>query len=852
MLTISSPIEIKAKTAYINDPEAFYQRIVGNYSLIETRIDEEDLLHIATTPPEIYVTEGEGMSSLLVQNQRNENNIQKVNIINNVLNRIVASANVELSYQDRVFISDALYKLGIKDDRKFMNAFYKMAEETNNVSSLISLYFEKGEGIKELMSELEIRSRRDTITENSEIIRERENVLYSRVMDRLHTGEIYQIVSNYNRTTEENEIDAREYSISNQTYTAQHMLLSLLRESAGVADTDEIYLDNSLYEENIDTENNTDINVKNDITRALLFDILKNLYHTGIDKFINKNDIYYNFTDTFYGSSNETFLRLVNNSIIHKFNPEERYYSGYENNFLNRTEISLLQKMGTDDDYETELIELTKVLSDLNVNNAKRYENYNFFLENRTENRLANMFLQSPDKLTQEKIDLLLPYESEEYSGIDDEKANNTTINNQFDINTNEYSILLDRLTSRLHDRVIEKEMNQKAKEISDRQQADLLVFLESKGVIINDEVVDKTSELINYLNNQYSSEEKLTNNTTKVKEFLNTFSSIQSDNLTEYEKEIEKIIERNDAALINNIGKLSEDFKEPEIIAEEKNELSDEDVKKITESVNAINIQNEQRRIEYIKTLETLQKREQAQSVGNGLKQTRKDAILALNNPEKLKEELAERQENRNRKQAQIIQQMQHIFPNQTAEIYQLINEYYGGNFDLIQNNIMRPAETGELLYDINEAERMSSSFENKKSQEERETAEFLQRIKEEKNSQRQRRKTESFNEPVETVHRTTETLTTEELNDQISQLQNSISRQINKEIRTEQITENNIINHNVTTSNETIKKQISSYDIEKMIENGVKQQMNTISNQVIGKLERQMRNEKARRGYT
>ncbi|MBQ9590467.1 MAG: hypothetical protein IJR29_09810 [Butyrivibrio sp.] len=852
MLTISSPIEIKAKTAYINDPEAFYQRIVGNYSLIETRIDEEDLLHIATTPPEIYVTEGEGMSSLLVQNQRNENNIQKVNIINNVLNRIVASANVELSYQDRVFISDALYKLGIKDDRKFMNAFYKMAEETNNVSSLISLYFEKGEGIKELMSELEIRSRRDTITENSEIIRERENVLYSRVMDRLHTGEIYQIVSNYNRTTEENEIDAREYSISNQTYTAQHMLLSLLRESAGVADTDEIYLDNSLYEENIDTENNTDINVKNDITRALLFDMLKNLYHTGIDKFINKNDIYYNFTDTFYGSSNETFLRLVNNSIIHKFSPEERYYSGYENNFLNRTEISLLQKMGTDDDYETELIELTKVLSDLNVNNAKKYENYNFFLENRTENRLANMFLQSPDKLTREKIDLLLPYESEEYSGIDNEKANNTTINNQFDINTNEYSILLDRLTSRLHDRVIEKEMNQKAKEISDRQQADLLVFLESKGVIINDQVVDKTSELINYINNQYSSEEKLANNTTKVKEFLNTFSSIQSDNFTEYEKEIEKIIERNDATLINNIGKLSEDFKEPEIIAEEKNELSDEDVKKITESVNAINIQNEQRRIEYIKTLETLQKREQAQSVGNGLKQTRKDAILALNNPEKLKEELAERQENRNRKQAQIIQQMQQIFPNQTAEIYQLINEYYGGNFDLIQNNIMRPAETGELLYDINEAERMSSSFENKKSQEERETAEFLQRIKEEKNSQRQRRKTESFNVPVETVHRTTETLTTEELNDQISQLQNSISRQINKEIRTEQITENNIINQNVTTSNETIKKQISSYDIEKMIENGVKQQMNTISNQVIGKLERQMRNEKARRGYT
>ena len=123
MLTISAPIEIKAKTTYLHDPEAFYHRITGNYSLMESRIDEEDLLHIATTPPEIYVTEGEGISSILNLNQHRENNIQKVEIINNVLNRIIASADVNLTYQDRVFITDALYKLGVKDDRRFMKAF---------------------------------------------------------------------------------------------------------------------------------------------------------------------------------------------------------------------------------------------------------------------------------------------------------------------------------------------------------------------------------------------------------------------------------------------------------------------------------------------------------------------------------------------------------------------------------------------------------------------------------------------------------------------------------------------------------------------------------------------------------
>ena len=93
---------------------------------------------------------------------------------------------------------------------------------------------------------------------------------------------------------------------------------------------------------------------------------------------------------------------------------------------------------------------------------------------------------------------------------------------------------------------------------------------------------------------------------------------------------------------------------------------------------------------------------------------------------------------------------------------------------------------------------------------------------------------------------------MTQEELNDQISLLENNISRKIDKEVRTETITEQNIVNNRTVETNQTISNQLTTYDIEKMIENGVKSQMGTISNQVIGKLERQMRNEKIRRGYS
>ena len=84
MLTVKAPLEIKAKTSYIRDPESFYHRITGNYSLMETHVQEEDPLHIAATPPEIYVAEGEGMTSILNRAERNETNINKVNILNNL------------------------------------------------------------------------------------------------------------------------------------------------------------------------------------------------------------------------------------------------------------------------------------------------------------------------------------------------------------------------------------------------------------------------------------------------------------------------------------------------------------------------------------------------------------------------------------------------------------------------------------------------------------------------------------------------------------------------------------------------------------------------------------------------
>ena len=151
-----------------------------------------------------------------------------------------------------------------------------------------------------------------------------------------------------------------------------------------------------------------------------------------------------------------------------------------------------------------------------------------------------------------------------------------------------------------------------------------------------------------------------------------------------------------------------------------------------------------------------------------------------------------------------------------------------------------------------IIEAEKEIAAQRKQQKARDEETRQFLEEIKRARKADRQKKvERSSFEKPVETIHRRTDYLSEEELNEQINQLQSNISRQIKKQENIESVIENRVDTVRQIQTSQTNTTQISSYDIERMIEDGVKSQMNTISNQVMNKLERQMRNEKIRRGY-
>ena len=630
MLTVRAPIEIKAKTTYLSAPEAFYRRITGNYSLMETPVNGEDLLHLSTTPPEIYVQEGGMMTSVLQSDTRNETNIKKVEILNNVLNRIVLSADAHVTYQDRVFITDALYKLGIRDDRRFMKSFYRMAQETKNTNTLINLYLEKGSELKELVESLESEVRKDVKSETKETVTNKENYLYERVMDRLRTGAIYQIVSNFNRSVEETGIEKNEYSIAAQSYTAQHILLSLLREKSGVAGENLIYLNTNSYEENLEHTDVAVSQVKNEMNGAVLMDMLQNLYHTAFDRFYLNNEQYYRFEDVFFGASISTLQRLTQ-------------YQG---------------------DMSLSMHESEEMLTETNY---------------RTTNEI----------------------------------------------------------------------------------------------------------ELLNG----------------------------------------------------DNEGKVSE-----------------EELIKITETVNQINLMNERRRQEYMRVLERIRQRERSERGEGGLAKTLQTGQLALLAPDELNEKLKAEEIVRISREKKILKELALILPEESVRIYEILNEYQENPERSIGSQSIRPADIGELIYDINSVE----NYEENPAEVKKDTVSVadVEAIKDAVDKIKPA-KSPALNianhdfESVPTIHKRNESLSQEEIEETLNLMHQDLTRQIRSETSHDTVTETNTTSSHMIVNNEQFVKNIDERQIRQMIDTGVKSQISAISNQVFRKLETQMRNEKIRRGY-
>ena len=360
MLKIKAPIELKCNTDVTSVGDSFGEKIRGNYGVMGSGLSGEELMHLVSRPPEIYLGEG-GITNLVSESNIENRQLNKVEIFNNFLNRVLVNTDANLTYQDRVFISNVINQLGIKNENQFMQQVENLKQEINNTEELVSLYWNNLSHLESLVNDY--REGDTSITINEETNDNKELYLHENIMNRLMTGALYRIVQNFSEhISGDTIITKEEYQISEQSRITQNILLNRLKNVVRHESSPLIFRHENMYEENVagdETVNEETIN--NRVNSAVLLNMIDNIYQNRHESFIKGGNKFYHMESTFYEGADNTIQRItenVNQNFVYAgslTNTEERVEQlGDEidifNNILSESHTEQLRIL-TDADY---------------------------------------------------------------------------------------------------------------------------------------------------------------------------------------------------------------------------------------------------------------------------------------------------------------------------------------------------------------------------------------------------------------------------------------------------------------------------------------------------------------------
>lgn len=346
MLTITAPIELKCKAPENSMHEGFYHRIADQYSMMSINLTPEDLLHVMTTPPQYYFGGGDEMN-IFQQTNVNAHEENKLEVINNLVNRIMVSESAQLTYQDRVYITDVIQKLGIRNVSEFMHQVNQLKQEQNNTNQLIDLYWNHLGELRQFVENYKTEQGDSHITE--EITEQKEILhLHEDILNRLQTGAIYQTLQNFNNRTQGDwNITNTELALSEQYRTAQNILLQKLQSEARGEKTPLIYRHENYYEDQqLTQEQITDENIRNQVSSAVLLNLIDNVYQSRNEQLMRKGDQWYHMEEAFYQNAGNTMQRIkqkISAGNVFHTTQENAYVENYTQ--AQQNEISIINRL---------------------------------------------------------------------------------------------------------------------------------------------------------------------------------------------------------------------------------------------------------------------------------------------------------------------------------------------------------------------------------------------------------------------------------------------------------------------------------------------------------------------------
>lgn len=314
MLTIHTPIELTVNPSILQLNDNFTQRLTGNYKMIGNGLEPEDMLHFMSEPPEVYLAEG-GMTALIDNKTIYENQNLKMDVINNVLNRILVSDTYDMTYQDQVFIESVLKKIGVTDVKEFIHQIQNIRQEMKNVNRLTDLYWSESETLSQLLEYRQEQAKR-TIKPGEEGAEDGETAqlwLHQSIMNRLQTGAVYQELRNYLSATvnHHNTIGGSEMQISEQTVTAQNILLNKLKNYTTMEEQPLVYHYINTYEMGDETQvNERHTQTVSQMVQAVLLNALHQMYAIRTQELLTQDNVWYELAGTLYQAAENTYQRF--------------------------------------------------------------------------------------------------------------------------------------------------------------------------------------------------------------------------------------------------------------------------------------------------------------------------------------------------------------------------------------------------------------------------------------------------------------------------------------------------------------------------------------------------------------
>lgn len=227
-MILKKPIQLNMGLPPLTISSVFEEKLLSNYELMPSRITPKELLYLTTAPAELPEDLG-GMTAIAVNNSQSNVHQLSLNVVNNVVNRLLLSQEQNFTYQDRVYVSTVLHKLGVTDVNQFMRQVRELYDESVSIGRLNTLYRENSSRLEKIFAQVnrEERSSGKEPPPQSPALPAPRYYLHNEVYNRLQTAQLYETFCSLmqNRQLYSDSLFHNELKLSEQSRVSQELSL---------------------------------------------------------------------------------------------------------------------------------------------------------------------------------------------------------------------------------------------------------------------------------------------------------------------------------------------------------------------------------------------------------------------------------------------------------------------------------------------------------------------------------------------------------------------------------------------------------------------------------------------------